>query len=271
MEACGVNEVLFGLEADAKTRYLHALEDCEKLWREKSRNKWLREGDRNSKFFHLSTVIRRSKNQIKCLKKDDGTVVADLVGMAEYVCTFFKNFHKAVPLAEHMDLLDVIPNVLGDDDRVSLEVDPELDEVKNAVWDLDPDSSPRLDGFQGAFFRRCWEIVGTDVGRAVVNFFREGIMPKGMNNYFISLIPKVEGVISLDKFCPICMGNFICKIISKILANRLGALLPCLVSKEQGAFQKGKVIFSNICMASEMSNLMHKAMRGGGIGLKLDV
>jgi hypothetical protein len=44
------------------------LEECQKqeeiLWRQKSSVQWLKEGERNIKFFHLSMVHRRYINRI---------------------------------------------------------------------------------------------------------------------------------------------------------------------------------------------------------------
>lgn len=39
---------------------------------QKSRKLWLKLGDKNSKFFHLSTIIYRRNNNINAIKKEDG-------------------------------------------------------------------------------------------------------------------------------------------------------------------------------------------------------
>lgn len=41
---------------------------------QRSRSKWLREGDANSKYFHKCEKLRSSKNMIKALRVDDGWV-----------------------------------------------------------------------------------------------------------------------------------------------------------------------------------------------------
>ncbi|XP_042495075.1 uncharacterized protein LOC122074314 [Macadamia integrifolia] len=271
IEVAGMNDELFNREADAKTVLLKANQMYEKLWAEKAKLRWMKNGDCNSKIFHLSVKLRRLKNQITSLKKEDGTWVSDQQGISFYVSDFFEKFHEADEITVHNDLLENIPRVLEEEDVAGLEIVPSGDEIKQAVWDLDPVSSPGPDGFPGSFFRRCWTIVEGDFCRAVKKFFEEGRLPKGINNCFISLIPKVEGAASLDRFRPICMGNFYCKVISKILSSRLLVVLPKLISEEQGAFQQGKIISANISLASEMSNLMHSSVRGGGMGLKLDV
>ncbi|XP_010422854.1 PREDICTED: uncharacterized protein LOC104708063 [Camelina sativa] len=44
------------------------LEQEEVLWFQKSREKWIALGERNTKYFHTSTIIRRRKNMIEMLK-----------------------------------------------------------------------------------------------------------------------------------------------------------------------------------------------------------
>lgn len=52
---------------------LHALWKQEEIyWKQRSRVRWLKEGDRNSKFFHLSTMERRRRNKIIKLRDSGG-------------------------------------------------------------------------------------------------------------------------------------------------------------------------------------------------------
>jgi hypothetical protein len=44
----------------------------ETLWRQKYRIRWLKEGERNTKFFHRTTMVRRAHNKILKIKDQDG-------------------------------------------------------------------------------------------------------------------------------------------------------------------------------------------------------
>ena len=47
------------------------------LWKQKSLELWLKEGHRNTKFFHLSTIIRRRQNNIDVIKTEEGSWVTN--------------------------------------------------------------------------------------------------------------------------------------------------------------------------------------------------
>ena len=49
----------------------------EVLWRQKSRELWLKEGDKNSRFFHLSTIVRRRRSTIEAVKNNAGDWVIE--------------------------------------------------------------------------------------------------------------------------------------------------------------------------------------------------
>ncbi|XP_042497667.1 uncharacterized protein LOC122076437 [Macadamia integrifolia] len=180
-------------------------------------------------------------------------------------------FLRAALTENHDDLLDNISKVLNQMDCYKMDSLPGNEEIWRAVWELDSDSSPGPDGFSGAFFCKCWHTVEVEVCNAVRQFFSTGSMLNEVNNNFLVLIPKVDSANTLDRFCPLCMGNFFCKIISKVMVMCLETLLPRLISEEQGAFQKGKMIHDNISAASELANSMFSVTRGGGLGLKIGI
>lgn len=67
----------------------------------------------------------------------------------------------------------------------------ELD-VKNAMFGIDSSKAPRPDGYNAAFFKCNWEIVGPAIIEAALSFFSTGKLLKSWNSTSISLIPKVQ-------------------------------------------------------------------------------
>jgi hypothetical protein len=55
----------------------------------------LKEGDKNTNFFHSVASERRKKNNIKKLKREDGVVVEEMGAMKEVVTNYFLNLFSS--------------------------------------------------------------------------------------------------------------------------------------------------------------------------------
>jgi hypothetical protein len=63
------------------------------FWMQRSRVAWLREGDHNTKFFHRRASWRRRKNNIRKLKRVDGSWTSDSSEMENMATDFFQNLY----------------------------------------------------------------------------------------------------------------------------------------------------------------------------------
>jgi hypothetical protein len=117
-----------------------------------------------------------------------------------------------------------------------------LEEVSLAFKFMGPFKASGPDGFSASFYQHNWAHIGEEVCLAINNFIISGHMDEDINTTNIVLIPKKSHPISVTDFLPFSLCNVIYKIISKVLANRLKAVLPQIISANQRAFIPGRLI-----------------------------
>ena len=86
----------------------------------------------------------------------------------------------------------------------------------------------------------------------VDNFLVPGDMDPRLNITNICMIPKIERPTRMTELRFISLCNVGCKIISKVLCQKLKSCLPRLISETQSAFVAGRLISDSILIAHEM-------------------
>ncbi|XP_038979986.1 uncharacterized protein LOC120110122 [Phoenix dactylifera] len=183
------------------------LRQHEIFWRQKSRVQWVREGDRNTSFFHRTTIIRRQWSTIHSLRDGSGHRVEGEPSIRQTLLDFFRTRWTE---EEESDDSDPIPPPrvdvrIEDDENVALVRPVSAQEVQEAVWALAPDKAPGPDGFPPFFFRRYWGIIQTAVVEAIQCFFSQAVMPGDWKATFITLIPKRQEAAEPCHFRPISL------------------------------------------------------------------
>eukprot|EP00253_Pinus_taeda_P022189 PITA_22189 len=197
------------------------------FWRQKSRVQWLKEGKRNTRFFHTSTMANKAHNRISSIKDAD---------IEQLIKDISRHIPKLVPRENNFNLNRPVTE----------------EEACEVLKDMQNGKAPSLDGFNVDFFKACWNIVKQDILNVVEDSRSNKTILKVLNTSFISLIPKQYIAQTPDKYRPIALCNEVCKIISKVLANRLKPLLPTLILGEQFVYVEGRQILNNIIQAQEV-------------------
>ncbi|XP_041024031.1 uncharacterized protein LOC121264798 [Juglans microcarpa x Juglans regia] len=205
------------------------LEREEIMRRQRAKTLWLREEDHNSKFFHTKVNHRQ------------------------------KEFNWKVTATAHRGNCDFFGCLAG---RVTDEMNVDLikpyteAKVFAALKQMEPASAPGPDGMAPLFFQNYWPILGKSVSIAILEVLNFGIIPSSMNHTFISLIPKKKNPVKVADFRPISLCNVIYKLISKVIANRLKKVLPCIISDSQCAFVPSRLITDNVLVAYELVHFL---------------
>jgi ribonuclease HI len=245
----------------------------EEFWALKSRVGWVVDGDRNTKYFHTSTIIRRRFNKILRLKNSVGDWLENSDVIRDHIQSGFIDLFSTSHTAS-IPCLGPVPFAprVSEEESIALETPCSPSEVKLSLWAMKPFKAPGPDGLHPGFFQRCWPQVRDSVTHEVIKVFQNGKMPEYLNSTLIALIPKCSGPETIGQFRPISLCNTVYKMVTKTIVNRIRPLLSHLVSPYQSAFVPGRRGVDNVIIAQELLHSMHrKKGRTGSLILKVDL
>ncbi|CAL9019993.1 unnamed protein product, partial [Prunus brigantina] len=245
----------------------------ETYWHQRSRVKWLNEGDRNTTYFHHSTIARRRQNRILRIQGNNGQWYSGQNATRRVIEEHFKDLFASECVEDDLDILSCVDPVVTEDINTALLQEISSHEIKDAAMQMGSLKAPGPDGYHGIFYQQYWDIIHREVQGIVKDFFAESCNPTTLNSTNIVLIPKVPNPESVTQYRPISLCNYSYKIISKVMANRLKQFIPEIISPAQNAFVPNRQIQDNILLAHEAFHLLklRKSTKLYELGMKLDM
>ncbi|KAK8335229.1 hypothetical protein V6Z12_A09G039500 [Gossypium hirsutum] len=166
-----INRLIDGQGSDNEGKKLKAVwlklgnlvDTEEKFWAQRSRVMWLKEGDRNTRFFHVRATNRRKKNNIARLKDTNDSWRDNNVDICKAIREYFQLLFKS-NLNSNSELnLDYIEKCISGTVNDRLLQDFTESEIMEAFNQMDPRKAPGIDGLSGHFFKENWDVVGADM------------------------------------------------------------------------------------------------------------
>ncbi|KAH1238295.1 Transposon TX1 uncharacterized protein [Glycine max] len=140
----------------------------ESLLRQKSRSRWLQEGDNNTAYFHKVINSRRNYNSIQGILIEGRWVQQPEEVKAEAVKFFLKRFSEQNCYRPTLDGVQ-FPS-LSHSQRQDLILPFTDEELKEAVWSCGGDKCPGPDGFNFNFIKHFWGVMKPEFRRFVDEF-----------------------------------------------------------------------------------------------------
>lgn len=129
----------------------------------------------------------------------------------------------------------------------------EISFFEKEAWDtiasLPSDKAPGPDGFTGRFYKSYWHIIKADLMAALESLLHGNAHRLGLLNLaYLTLVPKKVDALMARNFRPISLIRSFAKLVTKLLANRLGPHIHELVAANQSAFVIRRSIHDNYMM-----------------------
>ena len=214
------------------------------------RNTIKSEGEKPSKYFLNLESQQIQNNKMDKLMTPEGKYVTQSNDMLKEVNDFYANLYKTenISLPSLNNILNTMcDSSIPEDIFANSENELTVSELKSALFQMNKNKSPGIDGLTVEFYQTYWDIIGYDLFNVLTYSLKMGTMSRSMNTALIRLIYKnVGSKYELKNWRPISLLCVDYKILSKTLTNRLKNIMPFIIGEEQSCGVKSRNIHDNL-------------------------
>jgi hypothetical protein len=143
------------------------------------------------------------------------------------------------------------------------------EEVMKAIFQMEHNKAPGLDGFPAEFYQTFWEVIKPDLLELFSSWHAGQLELFCLNFGEIILLPNIIEVERIQQYRSICLLNVSFKIFTKVATIRLNSVADHVIRPSQTAFMQGRNILDGVAILHETVHELHSKKLNGVI-LKID-
>lgn len=218
-------------------------------------------GEKAHKILSWQLKTEDSSRTINSIQTNTGTVSYNPTEINDT----FKEFYTKLYTSESPEDLNKIDEflstielpTLSQEDQNNLDLPFTQKEIEKALSLLQSNKSPGEDGFPPEFYREFKDLLIPLIKDVLDLASRTQTLPESFSTAIITVIHKKnKDPLKCASYRPISLLNTDYKLISKVLANRLGQYLPQLINPDQSGFILKRSSSNNLC---RLFNIIHLA------------
>lgn len=121
---------------------------------------------------------------------ESGYEVQDQNGIADVFSHYFEELFTTSNSDTIQNVVNCCSSKLRSDHVNHLGAIYIVEELKVAVFDIEPDKAPGLDGVNVGFYRKNWDLLGSDIIKGVLDVVNNGTSVAIINQTNITLVPN---------------------------------------------------------------------------------
>lgn len=212
----------------------------------RSRTQFYQEGERSSKYYFSLEKSNANRKTMRQIKNTDGITITDQKLILQEQVKYFKKLYKTNKDVA-FNLINTSGNYISNQVRDSLEGDITVDELTNALFQMQNNKAPGIDGLTAEAYKMFWKYFKIPYHKAILEAKEKGKLHLIARREVITLIPKKEKDFRIiENWRPITMLTCDYKILAKSIALRMQPILPQIISEDQTGFIKNCNIATNL-------------------------
>jgi len=217
----------------------------------RARHRFYEHGDKAGKVLARQVRESAASRLITEIRTCSGLVTVNQQEINEEFKQFYSRLYSTESAGDptlidgFLDKLD-IPSITLED-KEHLEEAITLEEIQQAIRNMQSSKAPGPDGYTAEFYKTFIELISPLLLEVFNESLRTGLLPPTFYQASISLLLKKDkDPLSPGSYRPVSLLDVDVKLLAKIVATRLEKVLPTVISGDQTGFIKDRHLFFNL-------------------------